>query len=51
MELFAEDEGQQAKKSVPDAPTRIKGADVLREYLLLAEKPAKFSHFARRKSR
>ncbi|GEM_PF-3610028 len=50
MDLFREEEKQQIKK-IPDAPTKIKGADVLREYLLLAEKPQKFFHFAKKKSK
>ena len=47
MEQFAEEE-QQIKRA-PDAPTKIKGADVLREYLMLSEKPQKFFNFAKKK--
>ena len=50
MEMFAELEKQQIKK-VQEAPTKIKGADVLKEYLLMQEKPQKFFNFARKKSK
>jgi len=50
MEAFAETERQPVKK-VPDAPTTIKGTDVLKEYLLLTEKPQKFFNFAKKKSK
>lgn len=46
MEELAESE--QVVK-VPDAPTRIKGADLLREYLLQPEKSQKFFSFAKKK--
>ena len=49
MQLFEEAEEKQPVKKLPDAPTKIAGADVLREYLLLAERPSKFSHFVKKK--
>ena len=51
MDLFAEREKQPQVKKLPEAPTKIKGADVLKEYLLLPEKQQKFFNFARKKSK
>ena len=49
MKLFEELEEKQPVKKLPDAPTKIEGADVLLEFLLSAERPAKFSHFVKKK--
>ena len=46
MEEFVES-AQSVK--VPDAPTRIKGAEILKEYLLQSEKSQKFFSFARKR--
>lgn len=50
MDIFAEPE-EKAEKKVPDAPTKIKGADVLKEYLLLAERNQKFFNYAKKKTK
>ena len=49
-DLFAEQE-KKFEKRLPDAPTKIKGADVLKEYLLLSERNQKFHNYARKKSK
>lgn len=51
MKVFEEELEKQPVKKLPDAPTKIEGADVLREFLLLAERPQKFSQFIRKKSK
>lgn len=44
------DESSEQVSWVPDAPTKIKGAEVLREYLTQSEKSQKFFSFARRRT-
>ena len=48
MKLFEDSEEKPVKK-LPDAPTKIEGVDVLKEFLLSPERPAKFSHFIKKK--